>query len=98
MDVKLTVVFTIMVGKKVTINESIINDIRDFLGQFVADPDVAIDYDLFESGLVNSLFAMQLVLHIESEYGISVSNDDLDFDNFKSLSAISKFIEGKKSE
>ena len=87
-----------MVEKKVTKNDDIIKNIRDFLGQFVADPSVSVDHDLFESGLVNSLFAMQLVLHIESEYGISVSNDDLDFDNFKSLQAISEFIQGKKSD
>ena len=81
-----------------TLNNDIIVNIRTFLGQFVADPDVPIDHDLFESGLVNSLFAMQLVLHIESEYGLSISNEDLDFENFKSLSAIAHFIEGKKSD
>ena len=61
---------------------AVIEDIREFLGQFVSDPSVPVDQDLFGSGLVNSLFAMQLVLHIEAEYGIAVSNDDLDLDNF----------------
>ena len=66
--------------------ENVVSDIREFLGQFVS------------SGLVNSLFAMQLVLHIESEYGLSISNEDLDFDNFKSLEAIAGFIERKNGE
>lgn len=78
--------------------ENVVSDIRGFLGQFVSDPDVPVDQDLFGSGLVNSLFAMQLVLHIESEYGLSISNEDLDFDNFKSLEAIAEFIERKNGE
>ncbi|MDC1073562.1 acyl carrier protein [Arenicellales bacterium nBUS_45] len=77
-------------------NNAIIENIRDFLGQFVSDPDVPVDQDLFGSGLVNSLFAMQLVLHVEADFGLSVSNEDLDLDNFRSLQAIASFIQNKK--
>ena len=75
-----------------------IEDIREFLGQFVSDPGVPVEQDLFGSGLVNSLFAMQLVLHIEAEYGIAVSNDDLDLDNFRSLQAIAGFVGRKRGD
>ncbi len=78
--------------------KNVIEDIRDFLGQFVSDPSVPIDQDLFGSGLVNSLFAMQLVLHIESQYGIVVANEDLDLENFRSLQAIGEFISVKASQ
>jgi methoxymalonate biosynthesis acyl carrier protein len=77
---------------------AVIEDIREFLGQFVSDPSVPVDQDLFGSGLVNSLFAMQLVLHIEAEYGIAVSNDDLDLDNFRSLQAIAGFVGRKRGD
>ena len=77
-------------------NNAIIEKIRDFLGQFVSDPDVPVDQDLFGSGLVNSLFALQLVLHVEADFGLSVSNEDLDLDNFRSLQAIASFIQNKK--
>ncbi len=70
--------------------------VRNFLGQFVSDPDVDGDHDLFASGMVNSLFAMQLVLFVEKEYGIRVANEDLDYENFKSVNAIVGFIEAKK--
>jgi len=74
------------------------HDIRQailtFLEQFI-DVDVADDEDLFASGLVNSLFAMQLVLFVEKDFSIKVDNEDLDLDNFRSVSAISGFIQRK---
>ena len=72
----------------------ILEKTRSFLTQFI-NIDVGDDEELFSSGLVNSLFAMQLVLFIEKEYSIKVENEDLDFDNFKTLNAIVGFIERK---
>ena len=66
--------------------------VRSFLGKYVSDPEVDGDLDLFSAGLVNSLYAMQLVLFIEQEYGIQVTNEDLDYENFKSVQAIVQFI------
>ncbi len=68
--------------------------ILTFLEQFI-DVDVADDEDLFASGLVNSLFAMQLVLFVEKEFSIKVENEDLDLANFRSVNAITGFIQNK---
>lgn len=75
---------------------SVENKIRSFLGKYVSDPEVDGDLDLFASGMVNSLYAMQLVLFIEKEYGIQVANEDLDYENFKSVNAISAFIQTRQ--
>ncbi len=74
--------------------DNIRQTILTFLEQFI-DVDVADDEDLFASGLVNSLFAMQLVLFVEKEFSIKVDNEDLDLDNFRSVSAITGFIQRK---
>ena len=71
--------------------------IRSFLSRILRTSEVDDDADLFASGLVNSLFAMQLVLFIEKEYGITVANEDLDFANFRSLNSIAGFILRKKA-
>lgn len=71
-------------------------NVRTFLGKYVSDTQVDGDLDLFSSGLVNSLYAMQLVLFIEKEYGIQVANEDLDYENFKSVNAIVDFISSKQ--
>lgn len=66
-----------------------------FVSQYLNNADVADDVDLFATGMVNSLFAMQLVLFVEKEFGVVVDNEDLDYDNFKSIQAIGGFV-GKK--
>ena len=50
------------------------------------------DDNLFESGIVNSLFAVQLMMFIEKTFAIEVGMDDLDIENFKSLNATTAFV------
>lgn len=69
--------------------------IRDFLQQHFGDHQLRDDEDLFSTGYVNSLFAMQLVMFIEDEFQIQLSNDELDLSNFKSIDTMSAFLEEK---
>ncbi len=66
-----------------------------FVSQYLNNATVEPDVDLFATGMVNSLFAMQLVLFVEKEFGVAVDNEDLDYDNFKSINAIGAFV-GRK--
>jgi acyl carrier protein len=84
---------SILKGNYMTQNE-ILEKTKSFMAQFI-NVNVADDEDIFASGLVNSLFAMQLVLFIEKEFSIKVENEDLDYDNFRTLNAIVGFIERK---
>jgi len=52
--------------------------------------------DLFESGIVNSLFAVQLMTFLEKTFSIEVGMDDLDIENFKSVNATTAFVLRKK--
>lgn len=69
--------------------------IRNFLAKFFQNVELKDNQDIFALGFVNSLFAMQLVLFIEKEFGIPVENEDLDIDNFRSIQAITSLIERK---
>lgn len=71
--------------------------IREFLEQFFGEHELQNDEDLFATGYVNSLFAMQLVMFIEKEFQIQLNNDELDLKNFKSIDAITNFLKEKKS-
>jgi len=77
--------------------DTIMTKILEFLGQSIGDTDIDADLNLFESGLVNSLFAMQLLLFVEKEFGIEVTNEDLDYKNFQSLNAITAFVIRKEA-
>lgn len=69
--------------------------IRNFLAKFFQNIELEDDQDIFALGFVNSLFAMQLVLFVEKEFGLQVENEDLDIDNFRSIRAITTLIEQK---
>ena len=69
--------------------------IRAFLAKYLQHVELGDDQDIFAMGLVNSLFAMQLVLFVEKEFGVAVSNEDLEVENFRSIHAISHLIERK---
>ncbi len=69
--------------------------VRSFLLKFIKNHDLKDDEDLFASRLLNSLFAMQLVLFVEKEFTIKIENQDLDIKNFSSVNAISGLIDRK---
>lgn len=70
--------------------------IRDFLTRFFRDHKLADDEDIFATGYVNSMFAMQLVQFVESTFGIAVESDDLEMDNFRTVNAIAALVERKQ--
>jgi methoxymalonate biosynthesis acyl carrier protein len=66
--------------------------VREFIGRFVRNREFDDDVDIFALGFVNSMFAMQLVMFVESTFGVSVGDEDLEIDNFRSVSAIAGLV------
>jgi acyl carrier protein len=66
--------------------------VRDFLLSSINVPGLRDEENLFEMGLVNSLFAVQLMTFIEKTFCLEVETEDLDIDNFKSLNATTHFV------
>lgn len=50
------------------------------------------DQDLFGSGLVSSMFAMQLVVHLEEAYDIAIVGPELKLDNFRTVKAMTDLV------
>lgn len=71
------------------------NMIRTFLTRYIRNTALNDDTDIFGGGLVNSLFAMQLIAFLEKEFSITIENADLKLDNFRSVNAMAAFIETK---
>jgi len=70
--------------------------IRNYLLQSFGLDTLADDLDIFESGVGNSLFAIQLMTFLEKNAHIKITSEDLDLGNFKSVNAICDFIDRKK--
>lgn len=73
------------------VKEAVVKFLEKYAGNNMPEDDE----NIFEKGIVNSLFAMQLVNFIEKEFDISVSNEELDIENFKSITSITEFVSNK---
>ncbi|MBC1236348.1 MULTISPECIES: acyl carrier protein [Nostoc] len=69
--------------------------IRQFLSRFFRNHDLQLDEDIFALGFVNSMFAMQLVLFIEQAFQITIDNEDLELDNFRTINSMTRLVERK---
>jgi methoxymalonate biosynthesis acyl carrier protein len=54
--------------------------------------DVTGDLDVFASGGMSSLFALELVVHLEQAFGVSVEGPDLKLDNFRTVDAMTALV------
>jgi acyl carrier protein len=70
-------------------------EIRRFIAKAFKGHPLDDDEDIFATGFVNSLFAMELVTFIEGTFGITVDSDDLDFDNFRTIARVAEFVSRK---
>jgi acyl carrier protein len=52
----------------------------------------SVETELLDTGMVDSMAFVDLLYHLEQEFGITVSFDDLEIDNFRSIEKISKYV------
>jgi acyl carrier protein len=48
--------------------------------------------DIFQLGFINSLFAMELVMFVEKAFGVTIPNDELVIDNFRTANAMAALV------
>ncbi|MGO9925175.1 MAG: acyl carrier protein [Mycobacterium sp.] len=50
------------------------------------------EQDLFAEGMINSMFALELVVQIENTFNVAVEGRDLDMANFRSVNAMANLV------
>jgi methoxymalonate biosynthesis acyl carrier protein len=53
---------------------------------------VPTDLDLFASGTLSSMFAMELVVHLEQVFGVAIAGQDLRMENFRTVNAMTALV------
>ena len=53
--------------------------------------------DLIDSGVLDSLKFVDLILHMEQKFGVRAASTDLDVDNFRSIQKIAAFVSRQRS-
>jgi methoxymalonate biosynthesis acyl carrier protein len=71
--------------------ETVEKELIQFLGERFKT-SVAADQDLFVSGLVSSLAAMELVVHLEGAYSVAVLGEDLRLENFRTAKSMAELV------
>jgi methoxymalonate biosynthesis acyl carrier protein len=56
------------------------------------EADVSETEDIFQLGFINSLFAMELVMYIEKEFALTIPNEELRIDNFRTAQAMAELV------
>ncbi len=72
-------------------------ELRQFLARFFHNYNLRDDEDIFSLGFVNSLFAMQLVMFVEQQFRITIENEDLNLDNFRTINALTALVQRKQA-
>jgi len=54
--------------------------------------DIEASQDIFALGFVNSLFAMELVMFVEKTFDVTIPNEELRIDNFRTANSIAGLV------
>ena len=70
------------------LHDQLIRLLREKLHLDVPSPDA----DLVETGVMDSLQFVRLVLHLEEDFGLHISLEDLGIDHFRSIVNIAELV------
>ena len=52
----------------------------------------SLDTDLLETGLLDSLVLVNMLMSLEQEFGLKISTDNLELDNLRSVANIAEYL------
>ena len=68
------------------------DEISDIISSSLHVSAPAVDTDLLENGTIDSLALIELLMQLEKRYGVRITAETLDFDSFRSISKIARFV------
>jgi acyl carrier protein len=83
-------------GTSVATNSNAASRIRDFVLQtfpLARKRNVAGSTDLLETGVIDSMGVLDLVGFLQQEFAITVEDDDLTPENFRSIDCMAEFLQ-----
>jgi D-alanine--poly(phosphoribitol) ligase subunit 2 len=69
--------------------------VRDILREQLKIEVPSADEDLIQGGLLDSLSLVDLIFHLETEFGVTTALEDLEPANFSSIAAITTYLEAR---
>ncbi|MGH7254729.1 MAG: acyl carrier protein [Nitrospirales bacterium] len=54
--------------------------------------------DLFKTGALDSMAFVDLLVHLEQEFGVAISFEELELDHFRSITKIAEFVTARNGK
>jgi acyl carrier protein len=80
-----------------TSQAAIHTQIKSILSNVINADVPSSDTDLVETGMLDSLALVSFILELETTFGLSVSYDNLEIDNFRTIKSIAQFVKQHQS-
>lgn len=80
-----------------SIQEELVNYVSQELLNGQTGEELEADDDLLGGGLVDSLGMMRLVAHLEDRYQVVAPPEDVTIENFRTITAIARYIESRSN-
>jgi methoxymalonate biosynthesis acyl carrier protein len=77
-------------------SQTVKDQILTFIRERYPQAEVTESEDIFQLGFINSLFAMELVMFVEKAFAITIPNDELRIDNFRTAESMAALV-GRRS-
>jgi len=78
-----------------SMSESLVPDLQALFSEKLSIDVPSADADLIESGLLDSLRLVELLLHIEGTLGCRIPVDEIDLDDLRSVNRIARLISAR---
>jgi D-alanine--poly(phosphoribitol) ligase subunit 2 len=72
-----------------------IEEIQKLFADKLSRPVSSPDEDLFETGILDSMVLVELLLQLEQSFGLVISIADLDLDRIRTVRSIAELAEGQ---
>lgn len=63
----------------------------------IEQKSIDVNDDLLSMGIVDSMGVLQIVNFIEEHFGIKVEDEEITIDNFRTISAVARFVSDSQS-
>ncbi len=74
----------------------LVSEVRELVNNVLGHSDIQDDTDLIETGTLDSLALVSLIMELETAFDLTVSYDDLEIEAFRSIHSISTFVLSSK--
>ncbi len=66
--------------------------LHPFIQRFAPDLTITPQTDIFEIGFMNSLLAMRYIVFIETTFGVTIPDEELEIDNIRTPAAVAALV------